>query len=266
MDVNKKIDNNYIRSDNYLITKNKDIYEIFLLNINDNIRSSLINSLVKTNLIKGGIIYGNNESIKIKAISLEPLNLYLKRKIEETKETKIINKSIINKSIINDLIINDKLFYNKNDKYNIIYKIIKDLVIQMKYLIDEESKLFIGYNKDDIIVINEEIFIYLGSQLLMDLDVNLDMNIYIPYDKSDFYFSPELNNIRFLPTKISYKSSYYSFGYLINILLECLRNDELINYVENENYKNNEDYPDKLNNFLNNCLNRNINDRFIIFI
>jgi hypothetical protein len=241
-----------IMNENFTIYKKKDIYELKLENKKYSLRNKLINSLLITNIIKSGYNNENKDKIILKLNSIESLNDFLDRKKKDFKITKNINT-------IN----------------NIIKKIINDLVIQLNYLLENENSIFLGYNIENIIVINEDTFVFLDLNLIVDLDEKLNINIYYPYERDDFYFSHELNEIKNLPSKISYKTCYYSLGYLIinliiklydkDNLLKLNLNDEKINEIL-DNLINENLISYKLYYFLQKCLERNIEDRFLLYI
>jgi hypothetical protein len=68
-------------------------------------------------------------------------------------------------------------------------------------------------NPDEIFVLNGEIFLYLGSNYL-NIQSNGMIPIHKPY-KREYYFSPELMNIRALPGEISTDSWFYSFCMIV---------------------------------------------------
>lgn len=78
----------------------------------------------------------------------------------------------------------------------------------------QENGISVPYiDPKNVIVINKSIYLYLGDNYVFK---NGDGSIPIlkPY-KRDYYFSPELMNIRALPSNISDKSWIYSFAAII---------------------------------------------------
>ena len=61
-----------------------------------------------------------------------------------------------------------------NGKKNILVrdigKMIESLVMQLNYLIEDEQSTIIGYNPNDIIVINNEKLAFLGSELVASIN------------------------------------------------------------------------------------------------
>lgn len=188
---------------------------IKIININDNIKIindksiykidfkyssySLIRSILKANIIQGGSTDEYYKSIKFKAESVKTLKEYMKEK------TQLHSRK--------GLLISDTA------------KIIRSLVSQLEYLIRSESGTFLGYNPHDIIVINDEKFAFLGSELIANIvpggsEGNEMAMISCPFSPNNFFISPELFLVKELPYYIHYKTAYFSLGLLtIYILL-----------------------------------------------
>jgi len=101
-----------------------------------------------------------------------------------------------------------------NMKHHNALKFAHDLSIQLKYLINYHKKAFIGYNPDNILVINENKFLYLSNEQLSDITDDTILISY-PFTMHDFFLSPELENVNHLPSFVHYKSCYFSFACLI---------------------------------------------------
>jgi len=236
-----------IYSNDYLniIEENGNIFKINFLYEN----SLLINSLLKTKIIQGGTSSNNYKMIKFKAKSVKTFREFQN---EENKK-------------------NGTLKLNTNT----LVKILSNLVCQLKYLIRTGSQIFIGYNLNDLIVINNNRFIFLGCEYLSDIcedDVTL---ISYPFSQNDFFVSPELLEIKEIPSYIHYKSCYFSLGLLLLYILT--NNDEIYNdYLkvsENERYIKIKEWLNtvhikdtKLYFLLSRCLNDSPKNRNIIFI
>lgn len=115
-------------------------------------------------------------------------------------------------------------FIHNNDKFQInsytfLSKLLYDLSIQLKYLIETNKKCYIGFSPKDIIVINNKHCFCVNKDLLFDIQ---DNNIVItnPFEKNKSFFAPEILDIKEIPAIINYKCSYYSLGlillYIIN--------------------------------------------------
>jgi serine/threonine protein kinase len=100
---------------------------------------------------------------------------------------------------------------------------ISSLSAQLSHLIIYESKTIIGYAPENIIVINDKTFAFLGSELVAEIDpIGKEMaTISCPFNVTDFFASPEMLKIKELPAYVHYKTSYFSLGCLIlDALLE----------------------------------------------
>ena len=198
----------------------------------------LIKSILKPILIQGATTDENFKKIKFKAHSVKTLHQYLNEN----------NNQLVNTSIL----------------------LINSLSKQIQYLIKEENYTFLGYSLDNIFVINEQKFIFLGIEYLKEINENEEILISNPYSKNDFYIAPELKNLISIPNYIHYKSGYFSLGCLvIRILLgnnefydEYLINDNsVIESLKTHLLKNTKIYW-----FLSRCLNKESKQRCILFI
>jgi hypothetical protein len=102
----------------------------------------------------------------------------------------------------------------KEMRYSSILKMVSDLSLQLDYLL-KNSKTFLGYNPNNLIVVDGNKFIYISNEYLLDIDENEEVLITFPFSQNDFLMSPELYNIKELPANVHYKSSYFSLGSLI---------------------------------------------------
>jgi hypothetical protein len=167
----------------------------------------LIKSLLKTNIIQGGTCDEYYKTIKFRAESVKTLKEYIKE------------KTLINSR--KGLFISDTA------------KLIKSLSRQLDYLIRSEFCVFLGYNPEEIIVINDEKFAFLGSELVVSINPENEMAmISSPFSKRNFFISPELFLVTEIPYYIHYKTSYFSLGlFIIYVLLgdDNFYNDYLLN-------------------------------------
>jgi hypothetical protein len=150
----------------------------------------IINSLIKTRIITGS---STDESYKI-----------IKFKAETVKSLKEFEESSYLKHGKKGLIVPD------------IAKMVRSLTMQLSYLIEEQSSTIIGYNPENIIVINDEKFAFLGSEFVANFDEDTEeAMISCPFTASDFFVSPELLEIKEIPGYIHYKTSYFSLACLL---------------------------------------------------
>jgi hypothetical protein len=174
---------------------------------------SLINSLLKSRIIIGGSTDETYKTILFKANSVKTLDEY---KIS-------ILKSQGKKSL------------SIPDLANMIH----NLTSQLDYLINKESCTIMGYNPTDIIVINDEKFAFIGNELISNINVedNETTIISYPFTVTDFFVSPELLNIKEIPSKVHYKTAYFSLGILLIYVL--LDDDEFyVDYVKQKKASN----------------------------
>jgi hypothetical protein len=228
-----------LQTDHTIIKHNKDIFTIEFKYTS----YSLINSLLKTRLIQGGSTDEFYKTVTFKADSIKTLNQYLKNR---GKKNLLIPEAA---------------------------KAILQLGKQLEYLINMESKTLIGYNPNDIIVINDETFAFLNSELITEIDQDTElMTITWPFSTKDFFVSPELLTMKEIPSQIHFKSTYFSFACLIIYFL--LGDDEF--YTSYLNTKDSQEVLNGLNNhtikgtklywFLSRCLTKSEKDRCLILI
>ena len=176
-----------IISENYEIYKlENSIYKIkFRYNA-----YALVSSLVNSRLIIGSSTDESYKTITFKAESVKTLKQYL-----YDYNLKTGNKNIL----VVDLV-----------------KMITSLVMQLSYLLEKTYSTIIGYNPEEIIVINEKKFVFLGSELIAKLDKDTEeVVISYPFNTMDFFVSPELLKIKEIPIYVNYKISYFSLACLL---------------------------------------------------
>ncbi len=150
---------------------------------------------------------------------------------------------------------------------------LETLATQLNYLLQHESKTILGYNPNQIIVINDTPA-FLGSEFIADLDqcsegIGTESNlatICCPFNpQKDFFPAPELLKIKHLPAQVHFKVAYYSLATLIiyglNKEMKLEPNINPINYLDTHPIKNT-----KLYWLLSRCLEEDPNNRSIVFI
>ena len=155
----------------------------------------LINSLIKTKIIQGGTSTTDYKTLKFKAETVKTLHQFQEEKQKERGKKQL----------------------NMNETASLIV----DLTTQLSYLLSI-SQTIIGYNSENIIVINGKTFAFLGSELLSKVEDNVALISY-PFATTDFFVSPELLNVKELPSYIHYKTAYFSLGCLV---LQALLSDD----------------------------------------
>jgi hypothetical protein len=230
-------------NENIKIIKDNNIYQIEFKTS----KYELINSLLKTRIIQG---CSTDETYK---------RIYFKAdQVKTFKEYKRDKKVNIGKPVLSILELS---------------KLIRCLVIQLNYLIEREKHTILGYNPEEILVINDEKFAYIGSELISKIDEDTScVMISCPYSTKDFFFSPEMLKIKEIPSYIHFKTSYFSLGLL---LIYALLEEDFF-YTEYVNDKNIANILNILNNhpikntrlywLLSRCLVEEPKDRSIILI
>ena len=152
---------------------------------------SLIRSLTKTHIIQGGTITDDYLTVRFKAVSVVPFPIFQEQHKKE--------------------------YGSKSLSINLASNMLKSLTAQLSHLISKESQTIIGYNPEDIIVINGKTFAFLDSELIADIGpAGKEMaTISCPFNVTDFFVSPEILKIKELPSHVHYKTSYFSLGCLL---------------------------------------------------
>ena len=172
-------------TDNWkIIEENNKIFKIIFSYPNP----VLINSLLKTKILQGATSSDNYKMIKFKADSVKSLHQF---QVETGKSQLHINQ---------------------------VASLIKNLSSQLNYLLKVESHTIIGYNPENIIVINDHIFAFLGGEFISRVSNNMALISY-PFTPHDFFLSPELLKIKTIPSNVHYKTAFFSLGCLALHLL-----------------------------------------------
>jgi hypothetical protein len=159
-----------------------------------NSQYQIIHSLLKTRILRGGSTNETFQQIFFKADKIRTLEQYL------------CDRQIVTGK--NGILVSD------------IAKIIRTLVCQLQYLIEKEGYTIIGYNPKEIIVINDDIFVFINGDLLSKIDKNThSIQITFPFTPNDFFISPELLCVKSIPATIHYKTAYFSLAILIIYIL-----------------------------------------------
>lgn len=110
---------------------------------------------------------------------------------------------------------------NKKLKIQMVANMLYTLADQLHFLISDYSYTFIGYNTENIMVVDGDKFLFLDIDLLSEIDDQNNVTIFYPFKKIDFFVSPELKKVNKLPCTIHYKTAYFSLGCLILQALLC---------------------------------------------
>ena len=141
-------------------------------------------------------------------------------------------------------------------------KLISNLTSQIKYL-EELNYVIYGYDLNDILVINGDTFILANSNYILPVENNMFF-FYNP-NIMPFFSSLELLKLTSLPASIHYKSSYYSLGVLV---VFCLLNRQLLETMNDKMIEVilSPVYYSKIYWFIKRCLNKNCEERVLLYI
>jgi hypothetical protein len=161
---------------------------------------ALINSLIKTKIIQGGTATDDYKTLQFKANTVTTL-----------KENK-----------------------NNTSKTQFAAQMTSSLATQLSYLIATESRTIIGYAPENIIVINGKKSAFLGSEWVVELEGDKFQLTY-PFSPSDFFVSPELFQVKELPSQVHYKTAYFSLACLIAHVLLGEEHEYYQEYLKDKN-------------------------------
>jgi hypothetical protein len=133
---------------------------------------------------------------------------------------------------------------NPNVKYQKTLDLILSLGQQLEYLIETENVSFYEYNPENVIVIDEKIFVYLSNNVMRVSSSSSSssgkhtMEFRFPFIRAPYLLiSPELTKIQSIPCTINHKTIYYSLGLLSTFLLLNERIEEFhldeLNFLKN---------------------------------
>jgi hypothetical protein len=163
---------------------------------------ALINSLIKTKIIQGGTATDDYKTLQFKANTVTTL------------------KQNANK--------------NNTSKTQLAIQMTSSLTAQLNYLITAESRTIIGYAPENIILINGKKSAFLGSEWVVELESEMFQLTY-PFSPTDFFVSPELFQVKELPSYVHYKTAYFSLACLIAHVLLGDEHEYYHEYLKNKN-------------------------------
>jgi hypothetical protein len=98
--------------------------------------------------------------------------------------------------------------------YISILKLIKSLTKQLMILTNYNTS-FSQYDVDNIIVINNNEYLYISKEHFVPLDISTNnITISLPFKKTNIS-SPELHELQTLPSSVTMKTIYYSLSLLV---------------------------------------------------
>jgi hypothetical protein len=173
---------------------------------------ALINSLIKTKIIQGGTATDDYKTLQFKANTV----------------TTLINIP--------------------TNKTQFAAQMTSSLATQLNYLITAECRTIIGYAPENIIVINGKKSAFIGSEWVAEIEGTMFQLSY-PFSPTDFFVSPELLQVKELPSHVHYKTAYFSLACLITHVLLSPEHEYYNEYLKNKD-------PQTILSYLkNNCIN-----------
>jgi len=222
----------FLSTEEFSISKSKDDNTLFTIEFQKS-SESLINSMIKTKVIIASYISDDYKILSFSSSSVKSLKKFFS--------------------------------VRENINYENTLKIIVSLCKQFQYLITIEYECFYEYVIENIIVIDDDKFIYLSNEDLLKLSESNKINFIKPFNREGF-ISPELLKINSIPSELNYKTIYYSLGALVVYFLfnKNINNKDGLKYDLNEILKPIE--GTKLFGLLNRCLCEEANSRSIIYL
>jgi hypothetical protein len=215
--------------DNIKITEDQHIYKIeFKYGA-----YKLIKSLINSYIIQGASTDETYKTLRFKAQTVKTLKQYKKDMWDKNADDKNAGDKNAGDKNADDKNAGDKNKISITDAA----KMVNYLSKQLNYLIDKENSTILGYNIDEIIVINDDKFAFIGSELIVNMEREKEkremIKISSPFLVTDFFVSPEMIGIKEIPSFIHYKTSYFSLALLI---IHCLvgENDFYMDYINNK--------------------------------
>jgi len=166
--------------------------------------TSLFKSITEIDLINNATIIsqkGGDKSVVFKALSVETFEKFIEKQKNVSSTNNMTHKMLL----------------------NIIYSLSK----QMSYLLNIESKCFYTLDISNILVIDEQKFLYLSCEHLKDVK-GTKIHILNPISKTSGYLSPELQEAKSIPILVSYKTIFYSLGLFVLDNIKSNTLDELL--------------------------------------
>lgn len=159
---------------------------------------ALINSLIKTKIIQGGTATDDYKTLQFRANTVTTLKQNLENKVP------------------------------------LAIQATSSLATQLSYLITAESRTIIGYAPENIILINGKKSAFLGSEWVVEMEGEMFQLTY-PFGPTDFFVSPELFQVKELPSNVHYKSAYFSLACLIAHVLLGDEHEYYQEYLKSKN-------------------------------
>jgi len=106
--------------------------------------------------------------------------------------------------------------------YDVALRIIYSLSNQISYLLKVQNKCFYAFNPQNILVIDNNKFIYVSNEHLLNYNPEKNSICFTcPFNKDNGFYSPEVLSINTIPHEINYTNIYYSLAsFVIYVLFE----------------------------------------------
>lgn len=106
--------------------------------------------------------------------------------------------------------------------YDTALRIVYSLSNQISYLLKSQAKCFHVFSRENILVIDNNKFIYVSNEHLQNYNrENKTISFTCPFDKDNGFYSPEVLSINTIPYEINYTNIYYSLAsFVIYVLFE----------------------------------------------
>lgn len=168
---------------------------------------------------------------------------------------------------------NLKYLLNEQTKIDIdlVKIIIRDISLQLKYMIISQNECPIGFHLSHIFFVDDKkaIFIPPNTNLIRKTKDNDFLQITTLLDSSEMELFPEMINVSEIPFKLHYKCNYYSFG---SMILKCIKEEDILiegetPYIQNKNLLNSLPIKgSKIYYFLERLLENNPENRYFLYI
>ena len=112
--------------------------------------------------------------------------------------------------------------------YDETMQMVSSLATQMKYLIETQNSCFYLFDTDHLIVIDGNKFLYMSNDHMANVTPDGKVMLIQPFGKKipKTFVSPELTRVVCIPSKVDYRTAYYSLGALA---MHCLSGDNFGN-------------------------------------
>ena len=148
--------------------------------------------------------------------------------------------------------------------YESALRMVSVLSNQLECLIKQYRKAFYLFSPDNLIVVNDDKFIYVSSDHLVDVSPDDATVVFTrPFSKTCGFVSPEILMIDTIPTKIDLRTIYFGFGALV---VFCLLNTKIQTGDVEKAWFLDEIKGTKLYWFLMRCLNEDQTKRCLLYI